>query len=58
MQGRQVGGLAVAGRSGGAAPFWSASRLVRFVRLADLASYTQAQGGAGGQAGVPTNGRV
>jgi len=26
MQGRQVGGLAVAGRSGGAAPFWSASR--------------------------------
>ena len=45
MRGRQVGGLAVAGRSGGAAPFWSASRLVRFVQLADLASYTQAQGG-------------
>ena len=40
--GRWVGGVAVAGRSGGAAPFWSASRLVRFVQLADLAPYTQA----------------
>ena len=32
MQGRQVGGLAVAGRSGVAAPFWFVCIAVRFVQ--------------------------
>ena len=55
----QAGGWLGGGRALRAAPFWFASRLVRFVQLAGLASYTQAPGGrAGRRASVPTNGRV